>query len=492
MTENLTKFIAGGLADNAADYDVYPRSVHYAGQAAVFMAKGQVQDMLVAEDGLGFAGEAFTAGGKQWLCCPLNHHNAALLRQLFPFTAPSPVLHYPCSIGVGDRLGIATPGHIKTFEAYDAYPVLAQQSIRELTLTGRTFEQIIDCATFAVFRENFTRPFGADGDHLKTFEEIQWALDSGCTMITLDCSEHIRNDVSGMSLQEVESAYVPNAELEARYCDKDFDVGGTSVHFDREMLMRCALVYGAAVDFSAQVYHRYFAGREDAAELEISIDETLTPTKPEEHFFVASELALRGVKPVSLAPRFCGEFQKGVDYRGDLEQFEKELAVHQAVAKQFGYKLSIHSGSDKFSVFPFIAQYCGGRFHLKTAGTNWLEAMALVAQEAPALYREIHQYALDTAFAEAKKYYHVSTDLTKIPALDTLSDDALITLFDLDDARQLIHITYGLILSEKNADGTSRFKDRLYAFWYAHQEQYEQRLIHHIGRHIATLGVATV
>lgn len=492
MIQNVTKYIVAGMPENAADYGVYPRSVHYVGEAAVFMVKGTVQDMIIAEEGLGFVGETFCAGEKTWLCCPLNHDNAALLRRHFPFTAPSPVLRYPCSIGVGDRLGIATPGHIKTFEQYNAYPVLAQQSIRELTLTGRTFEQIIDCVTFAVFRENFTRPFGADGDHLKTFEEIQWALDSGCTMITLDCSEHIRNDVAEMSLAEVEAAYVPDEALEARYCGKDFHMGDITVHFDREMLMCCALVYGKAVEFSDQVYHRYFAGREDAAELEISIDETLTPTKPEEHFFVANELALRGVKPVSLAPRFCGEFQKGVDYRGDLAQFEKEMAIHQAVAEQFGYKLSIHSGSDKFSVFPYIAKYCGGRFHLKTAGTNWLEAMALVAQEDPALYREIHQYALDTAFAEAKKYYHVSTDLTKIPSLDTLADDELITLFDLDDARQLIHITYGLILSEKNADGTSRFKDRLYAFWYAHQEQYEQRLIHHIGRHLSTLGVAVV
>ena len=492
MTNKVIEYIIDGMPENAAEYGVYPKSVHYVGDAPVFMAKETECDVLIAEASLGFEGEPFDADDKRFKICSLNHQNADLLRTLFPFTAPSPVLKYPCSVGVGDRLGIASPGHIKTFEQYDAYPVLAQQSIRELTLTGRTFAQVIDCASFAVFRENFTRPFGADGDHLKAFAEIEYALDAGCTMITLDCSEHIRNDVAGMSLEELEASYVKDAALEERYCEKTFEGEGYRVRFDRESFLRCCLVYGEAIEFSAQVYRRYFEGNENLAELEISIDETLTPTKPEEHFFVANELFLRGVKPASLAPRFCGEFQKGVDYRGNIEQFEKEFEVHQSIAQHFGYKLSVHSGSDKFSVFPIVSKYCGGRFHLKTAGTNWLEAVALLAQEDPQFYREIHEYALNTAFDQARKYYHVSTDLNKIPQLASLSDEELITLFSMDDARQLIHITYGLILSERTEDGSSLFRDRLYKFWYENQERYEERLQAHIGRHLSTLGVVPV
>lgn len=489
MLNKVIKYIEAAFPETAENFGVYPRSVHESEGKKVFMAKGQGKDMLIAQAGLGFVGEVFEAAGENWLSCELCHENAVKLRELFPFTAPSPVLRYPCSVGVGDRLGIASPGHIKVFEKYDAYPVLAQQSIRELTLTGRSFAEVIDCASFAVFRENFTRPFGADGDHLKTFAEIEYALEAGCTMITLDCSEHIRNDAASMSISQLEAEYSGDSQLEARYLEKSFELGCGTVSFDREQLMRCALVYGKAIDFAAQVYHRYFDGREDAVELEISIDETLTPTKPEEHFFVAMELSERNVRPISLAPRFCGEFQKGVDYRGDIEQFEKELLVHQSIAEHFGYKLSVHSGSDKFSVFPLVAKYCGGRFHLKTAGTNWLEAMALVAQENAPLYREIHTYALDTAFAEAKKYYHVSTQLDKIPALAGLADDELIRLFDLDDARQLIHITYGLILSEKDEEGKSVYRERLYNFWYENQEKYEARLMTHIGRHLSTLGI---
>jgi hypothetical protein len=195
-----------------------------------------------------------------------------------------------------------------------------------------------------------------------------------------------------------------------------------------------------------------------------------------------------GVSFATLAPRFCGEFQKGVDYSGDICQFEKEINVHAVIARHFKYKLSIHSGSDKFSVFPFIGKATKTVFHVKTAGTNWLEAMRVVAQGDPALYREVHKYALE-AFDEARKFYHVTTDLAKIPDVDKLSDGELPGLFNQNDSRQLIHITYGLILNKKNVDGSFAFKDRLYRFWKDHAKDYEQALITHIGKHLTQLGV---
>jgi hypothetical protein len=189
-----------------------------------------------------------------------------------------------------------------------------------------------------------------------------------------------------------------------------------------------------------------------------------------------------------MAPRFCGEFQKGVDYIGDLAQFEKEIKVHAAIARHFKYKLSIHSGSDKFTVFPSIGKATKNVFHVKTAGTSWLEAMRVVALGDPALYREIHKYGLE-AFDEARKYYHVTTDLGKIPDVDKLSDRELPELFNQNDSRQLIHITYGLILNKKNADGSYAFKDRLFKFWKDHEEDYAGALAAHIGKHFTLLGV---
>ena len=195
-----------------------------------------------------------------------------------------------------------------------------------------------------------------------------------------------------------------------------------------------------------------------------------------------------GVSFATLAPRFCGEFQKGIDYIGDLAQFEKEIKVHAAIARHFKYKLSVHSGSDKFSVFPAVGRESRGIFHIKTAGTNWLEAVRVIAQADPALYREVHGYAL-CAFDEARKYYHVSADLAKIPGLASLSDAELPGLFENNDCRQLIHITYGLILNKKNGDGSFAFRDRLYHIWRREEDAYARALERHIGKHLDLLNV---
>jgi len=108
--------------------------------------------------------------------------------------------------------------------------------------------------------------------------------------------------------------------------------------------------------------------------------------------------------------------------------------------------------------------------------------MKVIAEHDPALYRDVHKFAL-TAFAEASTYYHVTTDLTKIPDIDTLKDDELPGLFTQNDARQLIHITYGLILSDK------RFHDALYSAWRKYAPEYADAVAAHIGHHLKDLGV---
>jgi hypothetical protein len=274
-----------------------------------------------------------------------------------------------------------------------------------------------------------------------------------------------------------------------KYLGKEFDIGeGVRLSFTEAELKKIAAVYGAAIKFAAEIYGKFFKKGKYGADFEISIDETSTPTTPLQHYFVARELKDSGVSFATLAPRFCGEFQKGVDYIGDLAQFEKEINIHAVIARHFNYKLSIHSGSDKFSVFPSIGRATKTCFHVKTAGTNWLEAMRVVALTDPALYRDVHKYAL-SAFDEARKYYHVTTDLKKIPDVDKMPDNELPGLFNQNDSRQLIHITYGLILNKKNADGSFSFRDRLYGLWKDRAEDYAKALVEHIGKHLTQLGV---
>jgi hypothetical protein len=304
-------------------------------------------------------------------------------------------------------------------------------------------------------------------------------------MITLDCSDHIK-DVTKENAPALPQNYAD------KYLGKTFDIGEkTSINFSEEELKQIVAIYGEAIAFAVGMYNKFLKNGKYKADFEISIDETSTPTTPAQHYFVARELIDAGVSFATMAPRFCGEFQKGIDYIGDLSRFEKEIKIHAVIARHFKYKLSIHSGSDKFSVFPSIGRETKGVFHVKTAGTNWLEAMRVVALTDPALYREIHKYAV-AAFDEARKYYHVTTDLTKIPDIDKLKDSELPALFNLNDSRQLIHITYGLILNKKNDDGSYAFKDRLYRLWRNNEEAYSRALFKHIGRHLELLKAGEV
>lgn len=127
----------------------YLNSVNYIDDKIIYMTRDNDTDYLIVIGGdLGFKGTDCNLDGLSYKKVPLTHHNACNLRELFPFTAPKPILSYERTIGLGDRLGIACAGHIKALQDYDAYPIFAQQSIRELNLTNRNYEDVLDCVTF--------------------------------------------------------------------------------------------------------------------------------------------------------------------------------------------------------------------------------------------------------------------------------------------------------------------------------------------------------
>lgn len=371
--------------------------------------------------------------------CPLSHENRLVLNRHFDYTTPRAFGTKQATMGLGDRLGIASPGHIETLRNRKVKPILAQQSIRELTLTNRSMNDMLDAASFAVFQEGYEGGFGADGDHIKEEKDIEYALSLGVSMLTLDCSDQIKKNIETASDEEIRSAYEKLSEenrnyFTDRYLNQTFEVNGLKIEFDELTLMKNVLIYGEALDYTEHVYKEYIQKAGRNIDFELSIDETETVTAPVSHFFVANELKSKDVRVTSLAPRFCGEFQKGIDYIGDLEQFEHELSEHAAIAEYFGYKLSIHSGSDKFSVFPIIAKYTKGVLHVKTAGTNWLEAVRAIARIKPDLYRRMHAYALEH-LDEALKYYHITPDMDSIVSLDSVTDDQLADYMNNDAAR---------------------------------------------------------
>lgn len=465
-------------------FDVYPDSINEIGREFCFMVDAGDRDQLcITAHDAAFPGKPYCQSGYSYTLSELNHEAAAFLRKQFPFCTPATILDRKATFGVGDRLGFAGPGHLRVFREYDVFPVLAQQSMRELTLTHRTMDDVIDSATFAVFRDGYRSGFGADGDHLKTLEEVRAAIECGCTMITLDCSNYIDNKATSLSDADLASHYSANNLLETRYLNRPFEIGPNAVLvYQPASLRRIAAVYEKAIDFISQVYFDCIAAHVPEINFEISIDETLTVTSPLAHYFVANELKIRGIRFATIAPRFSGEFQKGIDYIGDPDRLRSEVRSHNQIARFFGYKLSFHSGSDKFSVFPLISEETQGHFHVKTSGTNWLEAVRVIAKCNPTLFRKMYDVAAAT-FEENRKFYHVTPDLTTIPDVDAMADQDLPHLLDLVASRQVLHIGYGKILEH------AELKDQLYHTLRKYRQEYSDALYHHIGRHGQTLGL---
>jgi hypothetical protein len=195
-----------------------------------------------------------------------------------------------------------------------------------------------------------------------------------------------------------------------------------------------------------------------------------------EHYFIANELSRQGVHYCSLAPRFIGRFEKGVDYIGDIDVLDAELAKHAAVTAHFGsYKLSLHSGSDKFSVYPLIVKHWGERVHVKTAGTSYLEALRVLAKCESDLFQKIFALGRDR-YEIDKKTYHVSAKLDRIPDSDDLP-----SLLEDFHAREMLHVTFGSALDT--------YGDEINRALIEHHEAYIEGLKVYFKKHIDLLEV---
>ena len=477
---------------------IYPASVSEADGATYFLGR-RGGDKMVGCIGRGsIQGPQLTVlNGLPVIVGATDHTNAMAIRRALTWTAPRP-LGLATSCGMGDRLGLATPGHLAAIGGTGIMPVLAQQSIREMTRTQRSAENVLDCATWGVLQVGWRGGFGSDGDHLQQFEGIDATAAAGFTMFTIDPGPHVNNAADKLKASELAAAAgkVDPAGLEAslgdlkkRYVtDKPISLdGGGRIKFTEEALLRAVVKYGNAIAHTSRMYRHAQQASKAPFELEVSVDETESVTSPAEHYFFANELKRLGVSWVSMAPRFPGRFEKGVDYIGDIDDFAKAFKSHVAVMRTLGpYKMSIHSGSDKFSIYPTIAQIAGELVHLKTAGTSWLEALRAVAKINPGLFREILAFAIGR-YETDKQSYHVSADIAKIKPADKVKDENLHKLLDDFHIRQVLHVTFGSVLT---ADGGSRFKTPLYAAIKGSEETYCQVLQKHLGKHLAPFAKA--
>ena len=426
--------------------------------------------------------------GMVLLLCPLDVANASILRSLVPGLTPQ-LLGLKSSFGMGDRLGMATPGHVRAIQkaGNGISPIFAQQSVRENSRTGRDPAQVLADVTWGAFQEGWREGFGADADHLKTAEDIDAFASAGYTFFTIDPGEYVDNAAETDDRSEITRKLeaLPWDVLETsvkdylkRFIDKTIDLGDREVEISGEAAERVIVKIGKALAHVVKMY-RHLAGKGIPFELEISVDETDTPTSHIEHFIIVSELKRLGVKWISLAPRFSGRSEKGIDYIGDMIHLETEMAGHAEIARNMGpYKLSLHSGSDKFSVYALMAEKTQGHFHVKTAGTSYLEALRVMAITEPQFFREVLALARNR-FPQDRASYHISANLDKVPPLIELKDNELAGLLDQNDARQVLHVTFGSVLT--------RLGDSLKTSLLAHEEAYYDDLVRHFTKHLEPL-----
>jgi hypothetical protein len=481
---------------------IYPRSI-IEHQGTTYSLCGIAgEKMLVVsgsltdpETGAGFSGTSEADGATY---CPLTHANAVVLRQKLPWLRPVPLgLH--ASVGFGDRLGLATPGHVRAVRKSGLLPIFAQQSVRENARTGFTPQQVLDNAMWGVFQEGWRGDWGADADHVKSKSDLAPFVDAGYSFFTIDPSEVV--DPLGDSVQEIAQKRLVNLahslpwkalditleQLYRLYLGQSFKLLPSSkpnhideltLTFDEGSLLTACIKYVKALAQVREMHDHLLGLMNDRLfELEISLDETKSPTSLLEHFYFVSELKRLEVPFISLALRFVGRFEKGVDYIGDVAVFTRELKEHVMIMRYFdGYKLSLHSGSDKFSIYPPLAALAGECIHLKTAGTSYLEALRLIAKINPELFRQILEFARQS-YRKDRRTYQVSAQIDRLPKERMLSNADLPDLLNQFDTRQVLHVSFGSVID--------RFGIPIKSILDKNEELYYQALERHFVHHLA-------
>lgn len=408
------------------------------------------------------------------------------------------------SFGFGDRIGLATPGHVAAMERCGAgiAPIFPQQSIREMTRTSRTPKGVMDDAMSAALGAGWAGEIGADADHLKTPADVDSTMAAGFTFFTIDPSDHVdqkADDYDEATLREKFAARREDAPWFESYKGTTVELEtGRAIDLDEEACMRAAVKYGSAIKEALQLGDYIRKVHEDADidyEIELSVDETDQPTTLAEHYIIARECLAGNMKLVSLAPRFIGHFEKGVDFKGDVEALEVSLEDHAAIARALGpYKISLHSGSDKISMYAPLSRATKGCFHVKTAGTSYLEALRVVARHDPAGFREIVDFSR-SRYDVDKATYHVSATLADAPevadATDTDLEREYLELWSevpqgigfTKPGRQILHCTFGSVLTHDT------FGPQVRGILEANPDTYKEVLDDHFTRHLEPLRV---
>ena len=369
------------------------------------------------------------------------------------------------SIGVGDRFAHEGIAQLKAIvraneSGLNISPVW-NKSNREHLIVGSKPEGVRKEADDAVAKLGFKGKYFVDADHIN-LDTVHPYVETA-DFFTLDVAAYIGKASTAEDIQNfVEGCEKYMGKLEIPGIDHSFEV-------TKESLAKIASDFLVATKQAYEIYNFLKTSKGVGNFVtEVSMDEVETPQTPLELLFILKMLADDGVAVQTIAPKFTGRFNKGVDYQGDLSQFAKEfeedVLVLDFAIKEFGLpadlKLSVHSGSDKFSIYPIMGQiikkYDKG-LHVKTAGTTWLEeviGLAMAGGKALEVAKQIYASALVQREKLCAPYADViDIDPAKLPSESVVnswsSEKFVNTLRHIpnhpdynSNFRQLIHVGY--------------------------------------------------
>ena len=377
------------------------------------------------------------------------------------------------SFGIGDRFAKQGIYQLKGFKEALTNGVLVtpvwNKSFREHKTVGSEPISVRIEADQATAEGGWYNDYFVDADHI-TMETVDRFTESA-DFFTIDVANKINTVLETQEKDQFLSDY--------KHLIGHNAIEGFSNEFSitKELLLNLGDTYLKAVEEARLIYDRILQQkRNHEFVVEVSMDEVANPQSPIELYFILYLLSAFKVPVNTIAPKFIGRFNKGVDYEGDLLRFEQEFEQHILVVKHavkhfslpHSLKLSVHTGSDKFSLYPIINRIIkkhDAGLHLKTAGTTWLEELIGLAEgEGDGLLfaKSIFQKALDRYQELTDPYDTVlSIDKDKLPAIDTVNgwsgadfSKALThqpneKLFN-PHFRQLLHTAYKIAAEQQN------------------------------------------
>ena len=383
------------------------------------------------------------------------------------------------SFGVGDRFAHQAKAQLRACmlaaeRGAEVVPVW-NKSHREHTTIGSAPPSVRVAADAAVREVGWKGPYHVDADHIR-LETVDGFLSSS-DFYTIDVADSIGRPAAAGAVRAFAGRHPELVgRLEVPGIEGPFEIGRADVE-------RIAAKYLLAVQEAGGIYRHIVAAKGEGAFITVvSMDETDSPQTPPELLVILAALADEKVPVQTIAPKFTGRFNKGVDYVGDVAQFEREFAQDLAViafaVRKYGLpenlKLSVHSGSDKFSIYPAIRRALRTRqagVHVKTAGTTWLEELIGLAEAGGAgldLAKEVYANAYGHSDALCEPYAAViDIDYSRLPLPEDVagwSEEEYMSALRHDPAdpqfnpnvRQLLHVGY-----KEAAKMGSRYLDML-------------------------------